>query len=245
MKQFLLLLLFAPAVAVSALAEELGLETAFSSANAAYISGDYSAALAEYEALMQQGQSTALLYNLGNAYAQLGQPGQAILAYERALVLAPENPDILANLSYVREGAQAEPPGRSWNESAAQTLSLSTWTLFTVVGFWAGLGLFILAPLYRWRSPWRSLLLGLSVLAVGAGLLGLLGYHQLSKEGVVLQADAPLKLAPTQNSPASTFLQAGTTADLKRQKGNYAYVETQAGEQGWLSLDDYATVWPN
>ncbi|MEM8550401.1 MAG: tetratricopeptide repeat protein [Verrucomicrobiota bacterium] len=244
MKRILFGLLFVHAVVSTVWADSPSRENVFTEANASYASGDYAAALSGYESLLPEGLSAALLYNLGNAYAQLEQPGRAILAYERALILAPENADILANLNYVREGAEAQPPARSWSESAAQSLSLSTWTFLAVVGFWVGLSILILAPLYRWRSPWRALLLALSVLAVGAGTLGLLGYHQLSKEGVVLQADVPLKFAPTRNSPASTYLQAGAIADFKKQNGNYAYVTTEAGDQGWISLDDYATVWP-
>src|SRR6202161_2860169 len=46
------------------------------------------------------------LYNLANSYARAGKPGLAVLNYERAALLAPDDPDINANLAYVRTAAQ-------------------------------------------------------------------------------------------------------------------------------------------
>ena len=41
----------------------------------------------------------------GNSYARAGKPGLAVLNYERAALLAPEDADIRANLDYVRAAA--------------------------------------------------------------------------------------------------------------------------------------------
>src|ERR1700722_1594208 len=51
------------------------------------------------------GYSAAGLYNLANSYARAGKPGMAILNYERASLLAPGDPDIQANLRFVRASA--------------------------------------------------------------------------------------------------------------------------------------------
>src|SRR3984957_18273696 len=58
------------------------------------------------------GYSAAGLYNLANSYARAGKPGMAILNYERASLLAPGDPDIEANLRFVRAAAHlpAETP---------------------------------------------------------------------------------------------------------------------------------------
>src|SRR5450631_1410960 len=49
--------------------------------------------------------SAAQLYNLANSYARAGQPGLAVLNYERARLLAPGDPDIEANLQRIRDSA--------------------------------------------------------------------------------------------------------------------------------------------
>ena len=48
------------------------------------------------------------LYNLANSYARAGKPGLAVLNYERAALLAPYDPDIAANLEYVRTSAHVD-----------------------------------------------------------------------------------------------------------------------------------------
>src|SRR6202451_2741202 len=54
------------------------------------------------------------LYNLANSYARAGKPGLAVLIYESAALLAPDDPDINANLAYVRASAHVsmKPPNR-------------------------------------------------------------------------------------------------------------------------------------
>src|ERR1700682_4007582 len=51
------------------------------------------------------GYSAPALYNLANAYARAGKPGLAVLNYERARLLEPNDSDIDANLRRVREMA--------------------------------------------------------------------------------------------------------------------------------------------
>src|ERR1700726_3799579 len=66
---------------------------------------------ASYAAEAQAGYSAPALYNLANAYARAGKPGLAVLNYERAKLLDPNDPDIDANLRHVREssGLPTEP----------------------------------------------------------------------------------------------------------------------------------------
>lgn len=51
--------------------------------------------------IQQQGASAKLYYNLGNSYYRLGEMGNAILAYERALRLDPSDDDVRNNLAFV------------------------------------------------------------------------------------------------------------------------------------------------
>lgn len=57
------------------------------------------------------GYTAAALYNAANSYARAGKAGMAILYYERARLLAPNDSDIEANLRYVR--ASSRLPRRS------------------------------------------------------------------------------------------------------------------------------------
>ena len=63
--------------------------------------------------------NSALFYNLANAQYRLGNLGQAILNYERALALEPRHPEAAANLRLVRDKARALELRRKWWEEIA------------------------------------------------------------------------------------------------------------------------------
>lgn len=71
-------------------------------ADSAYIGKEYFRAIDLYErAIEAGGPSSTLYYNIGNSYYRVGQPGQAILGYERALRVDPTNRAARLNLAFV------------------------------------------------------------------------------------------------------------------------------------------------
>lgn len=82
------------AAPVSVTAQDLS-----SSADSAYLSGDYAKALQLYtEETETSGTSAALYYNIGNCNFRTGKYAKAILAYERSLRLDPTNQAAKSNL---------------------------------------------------------------------------------------------------------------------------------------------------
>jgi tetratricopeptide (TPR) repeat protein len=77
----------------------------FNRGNELYRAGKYQEAAKEYESIIKQGKLSAELYfNLGNTYYRDKQLARAILSYERAAQLHPNDPDIEHNLklSYLK-----------------------------------------------------------------------------------------------------------------------------------------------
>ncbi|WP_303030309.1 M48 family metallopeptidase [uncultured Duncaniella sp.] len=73
-----------------------------SQADSAYNADDFRQAADIYlNVIQQQGPSAKLYYNLGNTYYRLGEMGNAILSYERALRLDPSDDDVRNNLAFV------------------------------------------------------------------------------------------------------------------------------------------------
>jgi tetratricopeptide (TPR) repeat protein len=71
----------------------------FARANQLVETGQVAAAVNLYEQLSAQGVINAdLFYNLGQAYAQLGKPNQALESYARAAQLAPRDGQIAERL---------------------------------------------------------------------------------------------------------------------------------------------------
>ena len=71
-------------------------------ADSAYVRGEYQQAIKDYEALLKNGASADLFYNLGNAYYRTENITKAVLNYERALLLSPSDRDIRFNLQMAR-----------------------------------------------------------------------------------------------------------------------------------------------
>src|SRR6516165_10125194 len=84
------------------------------------------------------------LYNRANSYARAGKPGLAVLNYEKAALLAPNDADISANLEYVRAAARVsvDPPTRF--ERVARVVTPQTAAWLGVIGI-ALLGASVLA----------------------------------------------------------------------------------------------------
>lgn len=68
----------------------------------AYNKDNFTEALQFYlDAAKKEGTSSELYYNIGNAYYRLGNKGKAIVYYERALMLNPQDQDAKDNLEFV------------------------------------------------------------------------------------------------------------------------------------------------
>lgn len=83
-------------------------------ADSAYMNDDFPRAISLYEqALKENGSSSTLFYNLGNAYYRDGNYGKAILNYNRALKLDPSNSDARTNLDFVNSKIVDKPNDNS------------------------------------------------------------------------------------------------------------------------------------
>lgn len=71
-------------------------------ADSAYLKGDYAQAVEYYKKVVDtDGLSSALCYDLGNAYAKGGDYGHALVNFIRALRLDPSNAQAKSNVAYV------------------------------------------------------------------------------------------------------------------------------------------------
>lgn len=219
-------------------------ETLFEKGNTAYTEGAYEDAVAAYEGVLNRGlQSAPLYFNLANAHAQLEQYGKAILYYERALHLTPAQGKYRLHLEEVRERAFSRAPPTFPGEDLAFFLSGNTWTWLAVIGFWIGLALLVLPPLYT-----RRRFFGLSTLCLGVAALAALALWQYQREahrGVIVTPSAELKVAPTSASPQVSTLPEGQELRFTRQDRDHYYIVAEdTGRAGWVHQSDFLPLLP-
>ncbi len=224
---------------------------AFDEANRQYGSGNFSGAAAAYEKILtNDGSRAAVYYNLGNSYQSLKKNGLAILAYERARLLKPRDPDLLANLALARKAvASFEETGVYPRLEAAITyLSRDEWSwLLAGAALFLGVVIFVYGLV---RIPRRIFYFTASFTGA-AGLLILTSAAVLylrraeSGRGIVLYENATVRLSPFEKAESLGTPGVGKWVRLGAKNGNFQYVEVIGTSlQGWLADKDVAAIVP-
>ena len=207
---------------------------------------DYQNALEAYElALKDENEKKPdLLYNIGNCYYRLGEPGKAGLYYARALKLAPQHPEALQNRKFLERkigtfsGETADEVQKALNLSRSRILSSHLLLLM----MW----IFILALLARILWPTHAVKgwsLGLLIGSFCASLL--FGYLYLSAtlaDDTPFEADAifvnkdTTEVRSEPSAGGSTILDAtpATTCRILAQRGQWTYIELPDESRGWV-----------
>ncbi len=228
----LLAAILALGVAGPSRAESRG--ASFDEANRSYSEGHYADAVTDFETLARsRGWSAPLLYDLGNAYAQEGNVGLSVLNYERAQVLAPRDPDIAANLAYVRAKAGLPAPVQPWYRRLARTLSLTTWTLFAVSGFWLACVAFLAGRKWRVRRLFHAAAFAalVSVTTVAAAVVL---DRDLDHAVVVERKTAPVRVSPFDTAASEAALSEGEEVSIIGRHGDFVRVRDGQRRTGWV-----------
>jgi len=208
----------------------------FDTANEAYAAGRYAEAARGFEQVItERGYSAPVLFNLGNAWFKAGQPGRAVLNYERALRFAPGDAAIQTNLRWVRQhiglAAQDDPfwkkAARVWSlDTLAWTLVWSTAIICAVV-----LAGRLLPTFPRWL---RQGCAGLAMLGAAIAVVGLALAWPARDRAVVLAAKTEARIAPAAAAGELFQLPAGTIVRAGQSHQGYTLIHLRDGRSGWV-----------
>jgi hypothetical protein len=184
------------------------------------------------------------LYNLANSYARAGKPGLAVLNYERAVLLAPNDADINANLEYVRAGAgvRPEPRNRFARIAGAAGPTLAAWG--GVLGI-ALVGGALLAGRITPRLPW----LRFGGISLGAALIALTLANAMllwprMHAAVILINQTPARVSPVPMGDTAFVLPEAETVTVTAEHEDFILVRTRAGLSGWVARANLGAVVP-
>lgn len=222
-------------------------EQLFAAANEAYQAKSYEQAVENYESVLAQGLvSTELHYNLGNAYYRNEQLGKAILHYEKALILSPNDADIKKNLAIAEQQKQDEistlPPFflTQWWNSLSSTFSSTVWAILTILFLWGsalGWALWIMGKTRESRK--KGFTTGIVILILTLLPLSLawnrLQQETNSQQAIITAKETVLRSAPDGESQEIFPLHEGTKVQLLDKIDTWHKVKLGDGEQGWLS----------
>jgi len=221
----------------------------FEQANKFYEQDQYKKAVQIYEEIVGNGyESWELFYNLGNAYYKNRQLGKAILNYERAIRLEPENEDAkfnleIANLSVVDK--IIIPPEVFVFKILSDFknyFSLNTLSIIVIAFYLLIITFFILYILIRNRKVRKIsfviIVLGSVVFVVFAAILGSrINDSQNIKYGIILIDKVDVMSSPDKDGTEVFSLHEGLKVQVQRQEKKWYQIRLSDGKVGWVIQD--------
>lgn len=214
--------------------------------NKAYEEKDFGKAIKIYEGLQASGfQAAELEYNLGNAWYKSGSIGRAVLHFERALIICPNDAKTEQNLKFLRTKISPEleplPPFflAEWWRNAKLAISSTSMGILGLIVWWLGFGALATwqlgksHPQKKWGLIAGIALLALSFLPFSLAL-GRMMLENDSGEAVLIQKSAILRAAPAETSQELMTLQEGIKFQQLENQNGWWQVRLENGEIGWL-----------
>ena len=223
-------------------------------ADAECTKGNYQEAIALYEEILDEGVSAEVYYNLGNAHYRTGNITQAIIAYERALALAPGDSDIRFNLQFVNNKTIDKIAPRSemffvtWYRSIIRVMSVDGWARTAVASLAVALLLLLLFLFSSHERIRRAAFYG-SVVLVAIFLLSNLFAYQQKRQfaqhdyAIVTSPTVNVKKTPATNSEDVFVIHEGTKVDITDDDmDDWRAIQIADGREGWISTADIEEI---
>ena len=223
-------------------------------ADSAYVQEHYQQAIKDYEALLKQGVSADIYYNLGNAYYRMDNITKAVLNYERALLLSPGDKDIRFNLQMARSKTidkitpESEMFFVTWYRSLVNMQSVDAWARLALIALVVAI---ILALAYLFADA-----VWLRKVGFFGGLLflviffvsNLFGWQQqrglVHRSGaIIIKSAVNVKSTPSKNGTDLFILHEGTKVNITDDSmKDWKEIRVADGKEGWLETSEIEVI---
>jgi tetratricopeptide (TPR) repeat protein len=223
-------------------------------ANEAYTKANYTKAAELFETILKdKGESADLYYNLGNAYYKSDRIADAILNYEKALLLAPGDDDIRHNLDVAKLKIvdKITPVGTflltDWMHSLRNQMSSNGWANSAIVLF-----LLFIASLVIYFFAGRVwmkkiaffggiFVLLLSIFANYSAFAQKIQMEEVS-QAIVFASSVVAKSTPDETGTDLFLMHQGTKVTLKDAVNDWTRVELEDGNDGWIQNSNFKVI---
>ncbi len=245
----LMLLFFVPMILLAD-----GARTLFEQANDAYEKEDYDSTISLLDSLLSVGlESPELYYNLGNAWFKKSEMPKAILYYEKAKKLDPNNVDINYNLELANTkiADRIEPIPefflKKWWRSTLVFLNESQWMIVNVISYSILMVFVIIFFISKSKSiKQSSFFIGIILLSISL-ITGLMGYQSnqivhTHNTAIVFTPTINVKSSPNENANTIFVIHQGTKVELVDHLKSWYRIKLANGSVGWMKDIDFEKI---
>ena len=218
----------------------------FAKANFYYNESKYDTAVVIYENILKDGYVSApLLYNIGNAYFKMRNYPMAILNYEKALKLEPNNKEIQQNLAIahplITEKIEPLPVFfvTNWWRNLGNMFSANGWATVSLI--LCGILLIILFLYFTARTSgvkkatfFTSIITFILLIISIITAANKFRYLNERNEAIIMKPTITVKSSPSSSGVDLFVLHEGTKVTILDCDADWDKIRIADGSEGWL-----------
>lgn len=226
----------------------------FQKGNQLYAKAQYQQAAQTYQQVLNEGyKSAAVYFNTGNAYYKLDDMASAILYYEKARKLAPNDKDISINIQFANlkiADKLESPPAffvTRWWQSFILALPVNTLAVLSTILFLSGF-LLLIAYLFSSIVILKKSFFYTGILIILIGIITIfmtnrqVNYFNEHHQAIIFSNSVVVKSSPDANAKPLFVMHEGTKVDVNQQNGKWIEIELSNGNSGWITLDNVKEI---
>lgn len=227
-------------------------ELKFQNANKYYKNGDFKSALSQYLELYGQNETSELCFNIGNCYFREKDYAKAILFYERAKLIAPNDEQIEQNLqiaqSKIQDKIEALPEFQliEYLINIRDSFAANGWSVLTFVSAWLAAIVFFLFYLTTGRLrklSFMAMILLIFAFSFNFSMASWRNQFELTRnKAIITSISIYMKSAAADSSQNLLLLHSGTKVEITEENGDYVRVKISNGNIGWINKKDIEMI---
>lgn len=231
---------------------KLANEQKFQNANTFYKNGDFKSALSQYLEIYQSSETSELSFNIGNCYFREKDYAKAILFYERAKLIAPNDEEIEQNLqiaqSKIQDKIEALPEFQLFElfMNIRDSFAANAWSVLTFVSAWLAAIVFFLFYLTTGRLRKLSFLAMILLIFAFSFNFSMASwrnaFEQTRNKAIITSTSIYIKSAASDSSQNLLLLHSGTKVEITEENGDYVRVKIVNGNIGWINKKDIEMI---
>lgn len=223
-------------------------------ANIAYQKLDYESSIRLYEQLIKNKSiSEEVYFNLGNSYFKAGNFAKAILNYERAKKLDPDDEETTFNLKIaslkVVDKIENVPQifYKKWINQFSVLFPADTFSIVLIILIWllfASAAFYITANSVEGKKFSFILLICLLFISGIGVVMASRSYAivRIDKQSLIMSTSVYVKSSPDEKGNDLFILHEGTKVDILDEFNNWRKIRIANGSIGWMKVDEMEII---